>query len=369
MSTSLPGDQHVGEQDRADSPVEVELRWVRMTLRRPHVAAHGTEVDREVVLVKVVLPDGITGWGECSALARPTYTSEYTAAAWVVLRDELAPAALAGRPSEVVGHPMATAAVSDALLDARLRRTGLSLSRALGASADRVPTTTVIGIAGTIDDLLGRVEGVTGGIKLKIRPGWDHEPLRAVRSAWPDRWLAADANAGFTSSDLDPLRALDDLGLAYLEQPVRGLVDSASLAGRLDTPICLDESIDTTDAVAVAVAMDAMAVVNVKPSRLGGVEIAREVVAMAVEAGIATFVGGMLETGVGRASAAAVAALDGCTLPTDLGPSSRYFVDDVTPAIVGVDGCLCVPAGPGIGVEPDPDRLDEVTVAGVTLRR
>jgi O-succinylbenzoate synthase len=358
-------------------PVTVELRRVRLPLVRPMVASHGAERDRDVVVVAATLADGAVGWGECSTLARPTYTGEWTEAAWSVLRDELVPAVLSGRASGVVGHPMASASVSTAVLDARLRSSSVNLAASLGAEPGRaVPSTAVTGIRSTVDDLLGAVAAdLAAGhrsVKCKIRPGWDAEPLGAVRSAWPDLPLAADANGAYGRADLDHLVALDRLGLRYLEQPFAAddLLLSAELVRSARTPVALDESVTSAATVDVIVQLGAAGVVSIKPARLGGIDVAVRVASLAAARGLEAFVGGMLETGVGRAAALAVAALPGCGLPTDLGPSSRYFVEDLT-APFGLDdaGALAVPTGPGIGVAPDVERLDAATVDRIELTR
>jgi O-succinylbenzoate synthase len=403
-------------------PVAVELRRVRLPLVRPMVAAHGIERDRDVVLVAATLADGTVGWGECSTLGRPTYTGEWTEGAWGILCDEFVPALLAGRASDVVGHPMASASVSTALLDARLRSSGVNLAGALGAGFGRaMPSTTVpgtavpsstvpgtavpsstvpgtavpsstvpgtaapstsvlstavTGIQPTVDDLLACVatDLATGhrSVKCKIRPGWDVEPLAAVRSTWPDLGLAADANGAYDRSDLDHLASLDRLGLLYLEQPFAAdeLLPSAELVRMVATPIALDESVTSVATVDVIVALGAAGVLSIKPARLGGIDEAARVADLAVDRGLGAFVGGMLETGVGRAAALAVAALPGCGLPTDLGPSSRYFLADLTASLcLDALGALPVPTGPGIGVTPDADRLDAATVDHVVLTR
>jgi O-succinylbenzoate synthase len=354
----------------------VELVRVRVPLRSPLRSAHGTESVRDLVLVRVTLGDGTSGWGECSALARPTYTAEHTAGAWLVLRDELAPALLAGTDPEVVGHPMAAAAVGTARLDARLRRQGRRLVEELGAAHGRpaasVPTTAVVSRAGSIDDVLAvvadRLAEGAALIKLKVSPrSADLEAVAAVRATWPEVALAVDGNG---TLDARSLSVLAPLHLAYVEQPAPAddLLASAALARRFDVPIALDESITSSASLEVALAVGAGTVVNVKPARLGGVGVAAEVARAAADAGCAVFVGGMLETGVGRAAALAVAALPWCTLPTDLGPSSRYLDHDLTePIELDAHGRLSVPVGPGIGVTPDPARLHEVAVDRLVL--
>jgi len=353
----------------------VELFRVRMPLRHPHRAAHGTEDERASILVHVVW-NGSDGWGECPALARPTYTAEYHDGAWAVLRDHLVPELLARSAlfaGGTVGHPMARGALSDAIWDAQLRGGDESLLGYLGLDAVPVPTTTVVSLADSVDTVLAAVTAAPGPVKVKVEPGHDVEPLRAIRDAFPDRSLAADANASYQpdrESHVRALEALDELGLRYLEQPHPGIVANGQLATRLRTPICLDEPIDSVDAASLALSVGALAVLNVKPARVGGVGAAVELVRWALTHEVDAFIGGMIETGVGRASAAALALLPGCTLPTDLGPSARYWDRDVTPAIIAdAAGCLVLPTGPGLGSPPEPDRLAEVTVERLTFRR
>jgi len=356
---------------------EVELVRVRVPLVAPLRSAHGVEDVRDLVLLRVLLADGSTGWGECSALARPTYTTEYTAGAWAVLRDELVPALLAGRDAGLVGHPMAAAALAGAYLDASLRSRGRRLVEELGAHhgrpVERVPSTAVVGRSESTDDLLAAVfahvnEGVAM-VKLKVttRPS-DLDGVGIVRATWPDQPLAVDGNG---SLDARSLAILDGHSLAYVEQPAPAdeLLSSAAYARRMATPVALDESITSMATLETALAVGAGRVVNVKPARLGGVHQAAELARAAAEAGCGVFVGGMLESGVGRAAALAVAALPACTLPTDLGPSSRYLADDLTEAIdADADGRVVLPSGPGIGVVPRPDRLEAVAVDRLVVR-
>lgn len=350
---------------------EVELWRVSLPLITPHRAAHGTEQDRQVVLVRVVLADGTAGWGECPTLTHPTYAAEYTAGAFALLRDEVVPWLLGGPGTAPVGHPMATAAVLTAHLDATLRREGTPLAAHLGARHGRpataLATTAVVGRHHDVDALLATVaERVAAGaalVKLKVspRPG-DLDAVRAVRATWPGLALAVDANG---TLDNRSAGVLDDLDLTYVEQPAPAddLLGSASLARRLSCPVALDESVTSPAALEVAVAVGAGTVVNVKPARLGGPLGAADLARTAADAGCGVFVGGMLETAVGRAAALAVAALPVCTLPTDLGPSARYVEADVAGPVLGdADGRVLVPDGPGIGVSPDPARLEPLAL-------
>lgn len=358
-----------------DPPAALELVRVRLPLRTPLASAHGTERDRDVVLVRATSDDGAEGWGECSALSRPTYTHEYTAGAWAVLRDELGPAALAGTPADVRTHPMAAAALDTALVDLLLRRRGINLAVDLGADRSALRRAAVIGVADNVDELVAAAAGhVARGavlLKAKVRPGWDVEPLRALRTAWPDLALAADANGSY-DEDTVPLQAFADLGLVYLEQPVHAdaLAASATVAARAGVPVALDESAASLQGIEAALAVGAGSVINVKPARLGGLATALEAARLAAARDARSFVGGMLETGVGRAAALCLAACDAFDLPTDLGPSEQYFDDDVTEAIVtDEEGRVLVPDGPGLGVTPRPERLAATAVDRCTLRR
>lgn len=357
----------------------VDLWRVRLPLRRPLRSAHGTEDQRDLLLVRARLADGVEGWGECSALARPTYTGEHTSGAWLVLVEELVPALLAARPAGVVGHPMAAAALAGAVDDARARRAGVRLVDRLAALVDAAPAaavarTAVIGRGTTIDDVVAAVAEALAGqpaaVKLKVTPSADDlDAVAAVRAAWPALELAVDFNG---TADADALRRLAPLGLRYVEQPAPAddPVRSARLASLIDVPIALDESVSTAGELDAALVLGAGRILNVKPARCGGSRAAADLARRAREAGMDVFVGGMLESGVGRATALAVAALSTTTLPTDLGPSAAYFDRDLTEPITADErGALVVPEGPGIGRTPDLDRLAAVTVDHRSMAR
>jgi O-succinylbenzoate synthase len=358
--------------------VSMELVRLRMPLRHAHRAAHGSEAVRDLVLVGATFADGTVGWGECSALARPTYSSEHTAGAWLVLRDEVVPAVLAGRAPQVVGHPMASAAVLTALTDAVLQRVDRSLAVELAATLGTnpltaVPTCAVVSRGDVIDDVLAqvadRVEQRVSLVKLKVTPDRrDLAAVGAVREAWPDLALAVDFNG---TAEADALVRLDRLHLEYVEQPAPAeeLVRSAHLASLIDAPVALDESLSSAGALDAAVALGAGRIANVKPARCGGPHAAAALVGHARNAGLDVFVGGMMESGVGRAAALAVAALPACTFPTDLGPSLAYFAEDITAPLVTDDsGRMVVPTNSGIGVAPIAAHLEQFTVDRLVLR-
>jgi o-succinylbenzoate synthase len=208
-------------------------------------------------------------------------------------------------------------------------------------------------------------------IKLKIEPGLDVERVRAVREANPDVLLSVDANAAYTLADAPIFRALDPLGLLMIEQPLHyeDLLEHAKLQGQITTDLCLDESIRSSADAAAALELGACRIVNIKQGRVGGLLEARRVHEVSRVHGAPVWCGGMLETGIGRAANLALAALPGFTLPGDTSASARYFADDLTvPFEMASDGTMAVPQGPGIGVEPRPDRLEACTLQVETLR-
>jgi O-succinylbenzoate synthase len=222
----------------------------------------------------------------------------------------------------------------------------------------------------SIPELLEAVEGYleTGylRIKLKIEPGWDVEPVGAVRERFgDDLLLQVDANTAYSLGDAGQLAKLDPFDLLLIEQPldeedVRG---HAELAKRITTPVCLDESIVSARAAADAIAIGACAIVNIKPGRVGGYLEARRIHDVCVANDVPVWCGGMLETGLGRAANVALAALPGFTLPGDTSASDRYYRRDLTAPFVLDHGHVAVPDGPGLGVEVLPDVLREITVA------
>ncbi|WP_369133633.1 o-succinylbenzoate synthase [Modestobacter sp. I12A-02662] len=357
----------------------VELRRIAMPLRRPFRTSFGTQTRRDILLVRVVTDIG-EGWGECVALADPVYSSEYVEGAQQVLREYLAPQVLAAplasarrmadRVSAVIGHRMAKAALETALLDAELRAASMSLATYLGGVRDRVDCGVSVGIAPSVPELVDEVRGyVEEGyrrIKLKVEPGWDVEPLAAVRAEFgPDLLLQVDANTAYTTTDLRRLARFDEFDLLLIEQPFaeEDLESHRVLSRAIRTPVCLDESVVSAASAADAIRRGACSVVNIKAGRVGGYLEAARVHDVCTALGVPVWCGGMLETGLGRAANVALASLPGFTLPGDTSGSGRFYVEDITEPFVLEDGQLAVPQGPGLGVAPRTDFLDEVTTS------
>jgi O-succinylbenzoate synthase len=356
----------------------VELRLIGLPLVRPFRTSFGEETHKECILVRVETVAGAVGWGECVTGPEPDFSGEFNEGAWLAIRDHLLPRLFRAGDvraeglddvfAGVRGNPMAKAAVIDAVLDAELRERGRSLASYLRAERERVECGVSVGITATTEALLDQVDGYLAEgyrrIKLKIEPGIDVERVAAVRDTHPDILLSVDANAAYRLADADVFRRLDAFDLLMVEQPLHheDLVDHARLQSRIRSAICLDESIRSAADARAAIELDACRIVNIKQGRVGGVLAARAVHDVCRERDVPVWCGGMLETGIGRATNLALAALPGFVLPGDTSASRRYFHDDVTePFELNADGTMDVPTGPGIGVEPRPDRLQACT--------
>ena len=362
----------------------LELRRIRLPLVSPFRTSFGTQSERDVLLVHVV-SDGAEGWGECVSGMDPLYSSEYVDASTDVMERFLVPALVAAersgrgeldgsRVASVLapfrGHRMAKAALEAAVLDAELREAGRSLARELGSVRTSVPCGVSVGIMDSIPALLDAVEGYLEQgyvrIKLKIEPGWDVGPVSAVRERFGDELLLqVDANAAYSLADASQLAKLDAFDLLLVEQPLDEdeVLAHAQLARLMRTPICLDESIVSAQSAADAISLGACRIVNIKAGRVGGYLEARRIHDVCRAHGVAVWCGGMLETGIGRAANVALASLPGFVLPGDTSASDRFYRTDITDPFVLQDGHLPVPQGPGLGVQPVPSVLEEVTTS------
>ncbi|HET9780740.1 MAG TPA: o-succinylbenzoate synthase [Candidatus Dormibacteraeota bacterium] len=353
----------------------VELRRIRMSLVAPFETSFGVQTERDILLLRAVTDHG-DGWGECVAGEDPHYSPEYVDGAQHVLVHHMLPrlfdrdfaasdVAVLLRP--IHGHHMAKAAIEMAVLDAELRARGESFGHFFGAARREVDCGVSVGIHPTIPELLETVgdylEQGYRRIKLKIKPGWDVEPVRAVRERFGDVPLQVDANTAYKLSDAEQLAKLDPFGLLLIEQPLpeEQVLAHAKLAKVVQTPICLDESITSLQTATDAIELGACRIINIKPGRVGGYLEARRIHDLCAERGVPVWMGGMLESGIGRAGNVAMAAMPNFTLPGDTSASDRYYKRDITEPFVLHDGRLSVPTGPGLGVNVDQEFLDSIT--------
>jgi O-succinylbenzoate synthase len=358
----------------------VVLRQIRMPLVRPFETSFGRTTERQIILVEAQ-SEGLSGWGEVTAGEHPFYNEEWTASAWMVLRDYAAPLtlnreletpdAVSPLTAHIRGHLMARAALENAAWDLAARRDGVPLWRRIGGGARReIPCGVSIGIQPSVEQLIEIIERELADgyqrIKIKIKPGWDVEVARRVRGRFPSIKLMADANSAYTLADAAHLKLLDEFYLMMIEQPLAhdDIIDHAELQSRLDTPICLDESIRTARQAQQAIRLRACGIINIKLGRVGGFSEARRVHDVALAAGVPAWCGGMLESGVGRAHNIALSTLPGFVLPGDVSASSRYWARDIIQPAVEITprGGIAVRDEPGFGYALDTDFIRSITV-------
>lgn len=366
----------------------ITLREIRMTLREPFEISSGRTTGRRILLLEIEDADGTIAWSECVAGERPHFSAETIDTAWLALTEWIAPRILGvglDHPNVIDGmlrrgirgHPMAKAAVEMGAWALWAEREGKSLSRLLGGTRRTIATGISIGIQDSPRALVDRArEAAALGyrrIKLKIRPGADIEYVGAVREALgPDAPLTADANSAYTLDHAEHLADLDAYRLLMIEQPLAqdDLRRHTQLQDRIETPICLDESIPHAAAAEDMLALGAGRIVNVKPGRVGGFTQARAIHDLCQHHAVPVWCGGMLESGIGRACNVALASLPNFTLPGDVSPSARYWTGDVVTPEWTMDsaGMVTVPADrPGLGVTVNVDRIDDLTVRTRTL--
>jgi O-succinylbenzoate synthase len=353
------------------------LREIPLRLKEYFEISSGGTQDRRVLLLTLE-GDGLEGWSECVASADPSYAYETTETAWHVLTDFIlpevvgqdvdGPGSILEPVSWIRGHRMAKAAVEMAAWDMAARADGVSLSERLGGTRDAVAVGVSVGLKPTDEALHEQVAGFLDDgyarIKIKIKPGRDVDMLAGLRERYPDVPFMADANSAYTLDDVDRLKELDALDLMMIEQPLRydDFLHHARLQKRIETSVCLDESIKSAEDTELALELGSCRIINIKPGRVGGHGESRRIHDMMRDAGLDVWCGGMLESGVGRAHNVALASLPGFTLPGDISASSRYWARDiVSPEFEVHDGKMAVPTGPGIGVEVDVERIGALT--------
>ncbi|WP_040227219.1 o-succinylbenzoate synthase [Bhargavaea cecembensis] len=359
---------------------EIRMRHMEMRMKTPFTTSFGTMQDKPFLLIEVRDGEGNSGWGESVAFSHPWYAEETVETNAHMIRDILSPL-IVGKEishpdevSEIFGgirrNNMAKAAIEGAVWDLYAKREKMTLAQALGGDKEKIDVGISIGVQDSAEAMIETVRGfVEQGykrIKMKIKPGADIEIVRAVRGAFPDVPLMADANSAYTLDDTDLLKQLDEFNLTMIEQPLAhdDIIDHATLQKAIDTPVCLDESIHSLEDAKKAVELGSCRIINVKIGRVGGLTESKKIHDYCMEKGIPLWCGGMLESGIGRAHNVALTTLPNFVLPGDTAGSDRYWVEDIiTPEVVAVNGEITVPAGYGIGYEPDLGKIGKYTTA------
>ena len=363
----------------------IVMRQLRMPLVHFFETSFSRTYARDIIIVEV-MSEGISGWGEITAGENPFYNEEWTAAAWLIAKDYVAPRIIGKELAtasdvdpltrHIRGHNMARGGVEAAVWDLQARRNGNPLWKEIGGGARKeIPCGVSIGIQDSVEQLIEKIETELAAgyqrIKLKIKPGWDLDVIRQVREQFPKIRLMADANSAYTLNDAARLKQLDDYYLMMIEQPLAhdDIIDHAVLQSQLQTPVCLDECIRSEHHAAQAIRLKACGVMNIKLGRVGGFAEAKRVHDTCEAASIPVWCGGMLEAGIGRAHNLALATLPNFTLPGDVSASSRYWKRDiiVPPVEITAQGTIRVRNEPGFGYEIDHEFLQSVTVRTESL--
>ena len=368
----------------------IQLREIRLPLREPFRISSGTVSVRRILLLELTDASGARTWSECVAGESPNYTAETIDTAWIALTQWAGPRVLGARfthPGDVHdvleknfrGHNMAKAAVEMGIWGIAAEIGQLPLSKLIGGTRTSIATGISLGIERTPEALVKKAAAAVAEgyrkVKIKIEPGSDVEFVRAAREALgPEAPLMADANNAYSLADVDQLAALDNLDLMMIEQPLAfdDLVRHAELQKRLETPVCLDESITSLDRAIDMHTLGSGRIINIKPGRVGGFAQSIAIHDFCEQHGIPVWCGGMFESGVGRAYNVALASMSNFTKPGDVSPSARYWERDiVTPEwTMDAHGMVRVPLdGPGIGVTVDVDRVDNLTVRSQVLEQ
>lgn len=363
---------------------DIQLHAISIPYVEPLRTSFGVDVNKNGLIVELTTEAGITGWGEVSVEIEPGYGPETVGTALHILNEFIIPQLhgktlacatdVPGLLRSVRGNHHAKAGIEASIWDALAKTNEMRLTDYFASllpegheSQGKASVGVSIGIQDNLDDTLNiiqkRLNEGYQRIKLKIQPGWDVELARGVRTALPDITLMLDANSAYTLNDFEHLKQLDQFNLLMIEQPLADddIYEHGQLQPHLKTPICLDESIKSVGDMRLALQVGSGRILNLKPTRVGGFTESLELYKLCVDTKTPLWIGGMLETGIGRAAHIAFASLPGVTLPCDISATNRYFDPDITepPFILGESSTLAVPDGIGIGVEVQRERLEE----------
>jgi len=357
------------------------LHRVRVPFVEPFRISSGVVAEKEAILIELTTSQGITGWGEASPMSGSFYSSDTPDSSWTVLKNQFVPALLSLGDVDVTrsheflreqpGDQFSRAGLEGALWDAYAKTRGIALSELFGIQRRAVPSGVAIGIFDTTDELIDRVRRYVGEgyqrVKIKIEPGWDIDPVAAVRAKFSDIPLLVDANAAYTPGDLHLFRELDRFKLMMIEQPLaaNAIAEAGELQAQLKTPLCADESAESMPALQQVIKCQAARILNIKVQRVGGLSEALLMLKTARAAGLQCWVGTMPELGIASAQDLQLAMHDGFSFPTDIEASTRWYVDDVIEPPIEIDerGFIEVPCGAGAGYKVSREKVERYTIA------
>lgn len=367
--------------------VEARIYEISLPLRQAFATGFGAIDRKPELIIELITDRGLRGFGESPTLSDPIYTSEFLDGCKAVLSQFILPCVMhkefdniedfVAAYGNVVGNPIAKSGVQDAFWHLLAQHDSVSLKSLMHGSKTAICVGETLDLRTTTDEILKDAERFLAKgfrrIKLKIKPGWDIQPLNALREKWPDIDISVDCNASYSSSDdMTTLCRLDEFRLSMIEQPfaARDFVGHARLQSQIKTLVCLDESIQSLDDLKTAVALGSCKVVNIKPGRVGGLLESIAIQEYATSHDVKVWCGGMLETGIGRAFNMALASRAAFELPADMSPSNTFYTDDlVSPGLTLLpNGTIAVSDEPGLGYAIDMGKLQKYSVDTVTIK-
>jgi O-succinylbenzoate synthase len=356
----------------------IDVYYIVLPLISPWRTACGDDKEIHTVLVRMT-SGKLEGWGETSPLSAPTYSPEFAMSAFTLIRDWLAPT-LVGReiqtPEHLLGYldqfkgnPFAKAGVESAWWMIKAASEEQPLHKLFGGETHPIEAGADFGVQDSYEILLEKIQNAVNRgykrVKLKVRPGWDLEMLKIVRSTFQNLTMHIDCNSGYSLDDLPLFKKIDRMGLAMIEQPLfhTDLIDHAALQRQIETPICLDESVKSIRDFELALKLGSCRVLNIKYARVGGLSVALKLHNIAQENGILCWVGGMLESAIGTGINIELATLPNFKYPSDICQSRNFYQVDLTDPEVWMNSdCTFTPSMvPGTPYKPNLDRINKTT--------
>ena len=348
---------------------------LKIPLISPFTTSFGTDVNKDVY-VFTLEHNGITAYSESVTDENPFYGSEdnYTVIHIVqkylaqIVKDLPEPQEFNKKTMFIKGNNMAKASMEMLLYDYHAKVKEKPLVEYIGKSRGYAN----VGISLGMDDInvtLKKIQDALNRgykrIKVKIMKGKETQILGAVRDQFPDIILSADANSDYTEKDFGLIKKIDRYDLIYLEQPLYhdDIIYHSRLAKEISTPLCLDESITSPEKAQKAFEMEACSVINIKEGRLGGIGNSIKVMDIVKNFKGHVWIGGMLETGIGRSFNVSMASLSDIDYPGDTSPNDKYFTHDIVKNPFTMENGTIKPnMGYGIGVEISEEYLKKYTV-------
>ncbi len=347
-------------------------------MKSPFTTSFGTTSDKDVFVFELN-HNGITAYSESVTSENPFYGPEDNITAFHIIKDYLVdlikevptPEQFAEKSKFVKGNNMAKAAIEMLLYDYNSKLAKKPLYKFI---SDKSRGYANVGVSLGIDKMdvtLRKIqESIDKGykrIKVKIKKGAEIDILKSVRDQFPEVTLSADANSDYSVNDFELLKRIDRFDLVYLEQPLYhdDIVFHSKLSKLLSTPICLDESIVSPEIAENAFDIGACQVINIKPGRVGGLYNSIQIAKITQRNKGHVWIGGMLETGIGRAFNVAMASSELIDYPGDTSPNEKYFDEDIVDKVFIMNNGTIKPFDSfGIGV-----KLNETTLRKYTLEK